>query len=87
MKLYGSCHPYLNDSDDKLQEITQYQTFFTLFIGLLISSEYLSDTPAAEALFGGLLIVINVLATALAPILVSDLFMCCVVGLVLVTDD
>jgi len=31
MKLYGYYAPYEEDADDVLQEIAQYQVFFTLF--------------------------------------------------------
>jgi hypothetical protein len=36
MKLYGYFAPMLEPQDDFLQELAQYQVFFTLFIALLI---------------------------------------------------
>jgi len=36
MKLYAFFQPYIDDRHDELQEIAQYQVFFTLFIALLI---------------------------------------------------
>lgn len=42
MKLYAFFQPYIDDRHDELQEIAQYQVFFTLFIALLIrTSEWL----------------------------------------------
>jgi hypothetical protein len=36
MKLYGYFAPMLEPVDDFLQELAQYQVFFTLFIALLL---------------------------------------------------
>jgi hypothetical protein len=36
MKLYGYFAPMLEPQDDFLQELAQYQVFFTLFIALLL---------------------------------------------------
>jgi hypothetical protein len=42
MKLYGYFNPLVEDDDDFLQELAQYQVFFTLFIGLLLrDSKYI----------------------------------------------
>jgi hypothetical protein len=38
MKLYAYFEPYVNDDDDFLQEMAQYQIFITFFIALLVQS-------------------------------------------------
>jgi hypothetical protein len=38
IKIYGYFRPFIEDSDDLLQELAQYQIFFTLFIALILQS-------------------------------------------------
>ena len=38
IKLYGTYHPYLEDSDDAIAEFSQYQIFFVYLAGLIIGN-------------------------------------------------
>ena len=66
MKLYAFFQPFELDRHDTLQEVAQYQVFFTLFISLLIRS---SALPGYDSALESALIVAN-LITPVATIFV-----------------
>jgi hypothetical protein len=57
IKLYNEYKPYVNDNDDELAEIGQYQIFFTFFGALILQNNLLSSNW--DVAIGALLIMIN----------------------------
>ena len=72
MKLYGEFRPYENDSDDILQELSQYQVFFTLFAGLVIRTSALAGISSINNILSAFIIFVNVFTSAVTPFLISD---------------
>lgn len=69
LKLYNAYKPYVNDNDDQLAEIGQYQIYFTFFGALLLQNNMLNRSW--DAVVGALLIAINfgvVLSAGLAEV-------------------
>ena len=68
VKLYGYFQPYVQNELDIVQEVAQYQVFFTFFIALLIRDDRLPGDAWARAL-DALLVIAN-LSTITAAIVV-----------------
>ena len=67
MKLYAYCQPFVRYEDDVLQEMAQYQIFFTLFIALLLKLEALPGQYYQLGL-DFMLVIVNI-STTLATVL------------------
>ena len=72
MKLYGEFKPYEKDSDDILQELSQYQVFFTLFAGLVIRTSALAGIASINNILSAFIIFVNIFTSAVTPFLVRD---------------
>ena len=72
MKLYGEFKPYENDSDDILQELSQYQVFFTLFAGLVIRTSALVGIAGINSILTAFIIIVNLYTSAITPFLIND---------------
>lgn len=57
VKLYAFYSPYVDDEDDNLQELAQYQIFFTLFGALIIRASIFSGDWATQSLESSLILV------------------------------
>lgn len=76
MKLYGEFHPYESDKDDVLQELAQYQVFFTLFSGLVIRTNALSGLSHINNILSAFIVFVNSMTTFITPYLVCFLPAC-----------
>ena len=75
IKLYAFCQPFINYEDDVLQEMSQYQIFFTLFIALLIKVQAMVG-GLYDTIFSIALILVNlstIIATAMFTLKVTEL--------------
>jgi len=68
VKLYGYYQPYELDELDVVQEVAQYQVFFTLFVALLLRGNLLPGAAWAQAL--DVLLVLANLSTITAAVVV-----------------
>ena len=75
IKLYAYCQPFINYEDDVLQEMSQYQIFFTLFIALLIKVQAMVG-GLYDSIFAIALILINlstIIATAMFTLKITEM--------------
>ena len=75
IKLYAFCQPFINYEDDVLQEMSQYQIFFTLFIALLIKVQAMVG-GLYDTIFSIALILVNlstIIATVMFTLKVTEL--------------
>jgi len=67
VKLYGSVRPYEDGVDNRLQELSQYQVFLTLFCGLVILTDALDGEGGIYAALDVFVVFVNTFTLIITP--------------------